>query len=202
VSPLEPEASVDRRYDGFKVVAALAVVMWVVEVINSVDHYDLNQFGIEPRKLEGLDGVLFAPFLHGSWGHLIGNTIPFVIMGCAVALKGAGRVLAVTAIVGLVSGLGTWLISPDHSITVGASGIVFGYATYLLLQGFFDREVVGILIGVVVVALWGTALLSSLAPHPGVSWQGHVFGAIGGAVAAELLRRDRRNKAAARPAEI
>ena len=85
-----------------------------------------------------------SPFLHGSWGHLIGNTLPFVVMGCAVALKGAARVLAVTVIVGLVAGLGTWLVSPDNTITVGASGIVFGYATYLLCQGFFDREFLGI----------------------------------------------------------
>jgi membrane associated rhomboid family serine protease len=165
--------------------------MWVVEVINALDHYDLNEYGIEPRDVDGLTGIVAAPFLHGSWGHLIGNTLPFVVMGFAVALKGAGRVLAVTAIVALVSGLGTWLVSPEYTITVGASGIVFGYAAYLLFQGFLDHEFLGIFIGLAVAALWGTALLSSLAPQPGVSWQGHLFGAVGGMIAAFALRRDR-----------
>jgi membrane associated rhomboid family serine protease len=181
----------DERLDGFVVVAAMAAVMWAVEVVNAIDHYDLNQYGIEPRQADGLIGVFASPFLHGSWGHLIGNTLPFVVMGFAVALKGAARVLAVTLIVGLVSGFGTWLVSPDNTITVGASGIVFGYATYLLCQGFFDREFLGIFIGLVVAALWGTALLSSLAPQPGVSWQGHFFGAVGGVIAAAALKRER-----------
>lgn len=190
----------DSRLDGFLVVAAMATLMWVVEVINAFDHYHLNSLGIEPRDADGLTGVVASPFLHASWGHLIGNTLPFVVMGFAVALKGAGRVIAVTVIVGLFSGLGTWLVSPEGSTTVGASGIVFGYATYLLCQGFFDREFTGILIGLVVAALWGTALLSSLAPQPGVSWQGHFFGAVGGVVAAAILKRERDLKDSPDPA--
>jgi membrane associated rhomboid family serine protease len=196
------EGKRDSRFDGFVVVAAMAALMWVVEVVNALDHYDLNQYGIEPRDADGLVGVVASPFLHGSWGHLIGNTLPFVVMGCAVALKGAGRVIAVTVIVGLVAGLGTWLVSPDNTITVGASGIVFGYATYLLCQGFFDREFLGIFIGLVVAALWGTALLSSLAPQPGVSWQGHFFGAVGGVIAAAALKRERERAAAGVQAAI
>ncbi len=191
---MAPEAGKQRdtRYDGFLVVAVMAAIMWGVEVINALDDYKLNSHGIEPRDVDGLDGIVFSPFLHGSWGHLIGNTLPFLVMGFAVAIKGAGRVLAVTGIVALVAGLGTWLVSPDNTITVGASGIVFGYAAYLLCQGFLDREALGILMGIGVAVLWGTALLSSLAPQPGVSWQGHFFGAVGGLSAAFVLRKNRR----------
>ena len=94
-----------------------------------------------------------------------------------------------TLIVGLVSGLGTWLVAPEGTIHIGASGIVFGYATYLLARGVFNRNVWEILIGVAVAAVWGTALLGGLMPQEGVSWQGHFFGAVGGVLAAWLLAR-------------
>ena len=92
----------------------------------------------------------------------------------------------------VVGGLGTWLLSPGHTPTVGASGLVFGYATYLLTRGFFDRRVLEILTGALVALTWGWVLLLSLVPQPSVSWEGHVAGAVGGVVAAWLLaRRDR-----------
>ena len=76
-----------------------------------------------------------SPFLHGSWSHLIGNTIPFIVLGMAIALGGLARVAAVTGIVALVGGLGTWLTAPSNSIVIGASGLIFGYATYLIARG-------------------------------------------------------------------
>jgi membrane associated rhomboid family serine protease len=91
----------------------------------------------------------------------------------------------------LVGGLGTWLVAPANVPTIGASGVVFGYAAYLFARGFFDRSVLEILIGVVVGVIWGGALLASLVPHNGISWQGHLFGLVGGVVAASLLRRER-----------
>jgi membrane associated rhomboid family serine protease len=130
--------------------------------------------------------------LHAGFGHLVANTVPFVVMGFAIALKGAFRVLGVTAIVVLVSGLGTWLFGPASSLHIGASGVVFGYATYLLTHGFFERDLLGIAIGLLVGAIWGTALLGGLLPQPGISWQGHLFGAIGGILAARTLSPSRR----------
>jgi membrane associated rhomboid family serine protease len=97
----------------------------------------------------------------------------------------------VTGIVMLVSGLGTWLVAPDNSIHIGASGIVFGYATYLVARGIFNRDAIEIAIGLGVVAIWGTALLGGLLPQDGVSWQGHFFGAVGGVLAARVLARPR-----------
>jgi membrane associated rhomboid family serine protease len=118
-------------------------------------------------------------------------------MGVIIALRGAARLAAATLIVIVVGGIGTWLISPSHTSTglpfstVGASGVVFGYATYLLARGFFDRSVLELLTGAVVGAVWGGALVASIVPQAGVSWQGHVSGAVGGVVAASLLRRRR-----------
>jgi membrane associated rhomboid family serine protease len=172
---------------GLRALGALVGVMWAVEIVNSLDSYRLDKDGIVPRSFAHLDGVLFAPFLHASWSHLISNTVPFVILGLAIALAGAVRLLEVSAIVALISGLGTWLIAPSNSVTVGASGIVFGYATYLISRGVFTRRVLEILLGVVVLVVFGGALLYDLIPHSGISWQAHLFGGIGGVVAASLL---------------
>jgi membrane associated rhomboid family serine protease len=180
-------ARTKTQIDGLRTLAALVAIMWAVEVVNSLDSYRLDKDGIVPRSFSHLDGVLFAPFLHASWSHLISNTVPFVILGLAIALAGAVRLLEVSAIVALISGLGTWLIAPSNSVTVGASGIVFGYATYLISRGVFDRHVLEILLGVVVLVLFGGALLYDLIPHSGISWQAHLFGGIGGVIAAAAL---------------
>jgi len=186
------QGSRDRRLDGIRALVGLVGIMWVVQLVNSVDNYDLSKDeGIVPRSISGLKGVVFSPFLHASWPHLIDNTIPFVILGLIIALAGAWRLLAVTAIIALVAGLGTWLISPSNSDTVGASGVVFGYATYLVARGFFNRNALEVGIGLVVGLLFGASLLASIVPHAGISWQDHVFGAIGGVIAARALTPQR-----------
>jgi membrane associated rhomboid family serine protease len=177
--------------EGIGLLFAIVALMWVVEVINSIDNNGLDGDGIYPRNVGRLWGILTAPFLHVSFAHLISNTIPFLFMGLIIALRGAGRVALVTLIVIVVGGLGTWLIAPSHSVTVGASGVVFGYAAYLLTRGLFDRSALELLTGAIVGVVWGGALLSSLVPHYGISWQGHASGAVGGVVAAWLLARER-----------
>jgi membrane associated rhomboid family serine protease len=186
--PSEPRTD---RIAGVQVVLALLAAMWVLEVVDVALDHRLDQYGIEPRDPDGLVGVVAAPFLHADFGHLIANTIPFVTLGIIIGLQGVARVVAVTGIVLLVSGLGTWLVAPDNSIHIGASGIVFGYAAYLLARGIFNRDLIEIAIGLGVVAIWGTALLGGLLPQDGVSWQGHFFGAVGGVLAARVFARPR-----------
>ena len=181
----------ENRLAGFKVIGVMVALMWGLEVIDATAGGSLDQYGIEPRDDGGLVGVVAAPFLHAGFGHLIANTVPFVVMGLVIAFKGAVRVLAVTAIVGLVSGLGTWLVAPEFTLHIGASGVVFGYATYLISRGVFNRDALELAVGLIVVLVWGTALLGGLRPEDGISWQGHLFGAIGGVVAARVLRRER-----------
>jgi membrane associated rhomboid family serine protease len=172
---------------GIQLLAAIVAVMWLVEVVNALDSNRLTLDGIYARNVDHLWGVLTAPFIHASWNHLIGNTIPLVFMGLIIALRGAARLALVTAIVIVIGGLGTWLVSPSNVSTIGASGVVFGYATYLLVRGLFDRSALEMLTGAVVGAVWGGALLTSVVPHAGISWQGHVCGGVAGVIAAYLL---------------
>ena len=187
----------ERRRDSVQGVALLVGIvafMWLVEVINTLDSNHLDSDGIVPRDVDRLWGIFTAPFLHVSFAHLIDNTVPFVFMGVIIALRGAWRLAMVTLIVVLVSGLGTWLVAPSGYVTVGASGVVFGYATYLFTRGLFDRSPLEILTGIVVGVVWGGALVSSIVPHHGISWQAHACGAVGGVVAAWLLSGRRREQ--------
>jgi membrane associated rhomboid family serine protease len=188
------EAATPSRTDspvvrGMILVAGMAALMWLVEVVDQVAGGRLDRNGIEPRELDGLDGIAWAPFLHDGFDHLIGNTIPFLLLGFAIALGGVARVILVTAIVAVVGGLGTWLIAPANTVHIGASGIVFGYAAYLVARGLFSRSVAQIVLGVVVLVVWGATLLQGLVPEDGISWQGHLFGAVGGVLAARFLHR-------------
>ncbi len=177
--------------DGLRTLGALVAILWAVEIVNALDSYRLDSDGIVPRSFSHLYGIVFAPFLHASFGHLLSNTVPFVILGAAIALAGAGRLLLVSLIVALVSGAGTWLTAPAGSVTVGASGVVFGYATYLISRGLFNRKLVEVGLGLVVLVLFGGALIYDLIPHSGISWQAHLFGGIGGVIAAAGLSRGR-----------
>lgn len=180
----------DPRVAGMKVVLALAAVMWVSEVLDVILDHRLDEYGVQPRDADGLVGIVAAPFLHAGFGHLAGNSVPFLALGFGIALGGLVRVVAVTVIVALVAGAGTWLVGPENSIHVGASGVVFGYATYLISRGLFERNLVHLAVAAVVAVGYGGVLLGGLLPEEGVSWQGHLFGAIGGVLAARLLAPD------------
>ena len=176
----------EDRVRGLALVAGMVVVMWALEVVDLVGG-NLDSDGIHPRDVDGLPGIALAPFLHAGWGHLIGNTLPFLVLGFTIALGGLARTAAVTVIVALVAGFGTWLLGPPHTNHIGASGLVFGFAAYLVARGAWSHRPLHLLVGLIVLAIYGTTLVFGLVPTPGVSWQGHLFGAVGGVVAARAL---------------
>ena len=180
-----------NRQRGLVLVGAMAGVMWLSEIADAIVGHPLDRYGIEPRAPDGLTGIAAAPFLHSGFDHLAANTVPFLVMGAVIAVGGLLRVAAVTAIVALVGGLGTWLTAPESTIHIGASGVVFGYASYLIARGFFDRSALELAVGALVALVWGGALLGGLLPQEGVSWQGHFFGALGGILAGRVLVRRR-----------
>jgi membrane associated rhomboid family serine protease len=184
------------RTNALLLVAAMVALMWAIEVVDVVAGHRLDRYGIHPRDVDGLAEILSAPFLHAGFGHLISNTLPFAVMGAAIALGGLARVALVTLLVAVVSGLGTWLVAPSNSVHLGASGVVFGYAAYLVTRGVLSRRVTELAVGAIVVGIWGFGLLQGLLPQDRISWQAHLFGAVGGVIAASLLAERRRKTTA------
>jgi membrane associated rhomboid family serine protease len=196
-----PAAPAEKKTPAWKVggatVVSFVALLYVIEAIDTVTGGRLDDDGIRPWTLDGLWGILWAPLLHGGWPHLIANTVPALVLGFLVALAGMGRFIAATAIVWVLGGLGTWLIgnlgAPRYNgITVetnhiGASGLIFGWLTFLIVFGFFTRTVWEIVVGIVVFFFYGGVLLGVLPGTFGVSWQGHLCGALAGVFAAYVL---------------
>jgi membrane associated rhomboid family serine protease len=187
------------RANGLTLVAAMIALMWITEVVDVAAGHRLDDYGIHPRDVDGLPEIVSAPFLHVGFAHLLSNTVPFAVMGAAIALGGLARVALVTAIVAFVSGLGTWLIAPANTVHLGASGVVFGYATYLVARGILSKRLIDLAVGALVVVVWGIGMLQGLLPQDHISWQAHVFGAIGGVCAASILAERRPQPASATP---
>lgn len=177
------------------VALGFTVLLYLVELVDVVLPADLDQGGILARDLSGLDGVLWAPLLHAGWGHLLSNTVPVLVFAFLAMSAGIGRWVLVTAIIWVLSGIGVWLIAPDNTVTVGASGVAFGWLAFLLVRGIFNRAVGQILVAVVLLGIWSGMLWGLLPGDPGVSWQGHLFGALSGVFAAWVLARVDKSRA-------
>jgi membrane associated rhomboid family serine protease len=187
-----------RTWSGALAVMCLLVAgLWVIEIVNAAQGQSLDRFGLRPRRVDGLWGVLLQPFLHANYGHILSNTAPLVLLGWAVLLAGWRVWLAVTAIVVLLGDFVTWLVAPS-GIIVGASGLAFGWLGYLLARAYFTRKLKWILVAVAALFFFGT-FLSNLLPNfsSTISWQAHVCGFGAGIVAGAVLHYRRR--AAPRP---
>ncbi|MFB2893832.1 rhomboid family intramembrane serine protease [Aerosakkonemataceae cyanobacterium BLCC-F50] len=172
------------------ILGGTVALMWIVEFFDLIVFRGrLDYFGIIPGSTIGLRGILFAPFLHGNFVHLAANTIPFITLGWLIMLRETSDFFIVSAISMIVSGLGVWLFAPPNSIHIGASGVVFGYLGYLLFRGYFQRSPGSIILSLFVGSLYGSMIWGVFPSQIGISWQGHLFGFIGGAIAARLLTR-------------
>ncbi|WP_371664970.1 rhomboid family intramembrane serine protease [Streptomyces sp. NBC_00280] len=165
-------------------------LLWLLEVVDVVSGHALDGLGITPRTTSELVDVVPAAFIHFGFAHVAANSVPLLVLGFLAALGGLRRFAAVCALIIVADGLGVWLISPAHSNTAGASGLIFGLFGYLIVTGFVERRPLGILVGLLVAAVWGTSILTGLAPtQTGISWQGHLVGLISGVGAAFVFRR-------------
>jgi membrane associated rhomboid family serine protease len=198
---------------GGATILSFVALLYIIEVIDSLSGHHLDDNGIRPLETNGLWGIIFAPLLHSNWQHLMANTVPALILGFLVTLAGLSRFIYATAIVWIVGGFGTWLIGnigappgveTDH---IGASGLIFGWLTFLVCFGLFTRTVWQIVVGIVVLLFYGGVLLGVLPGTYGVSWQGHLCGALAGLLAAYVLSRPERKarqlrKSRARPPSL
>jgi membrane associated rhomboid family serine protease len=175
-------------------VGAVALA-WIVELLDVlVLDSRLDRYGIEPRDQEGLRGIVLAPVLHGGLAHVAANTLPFLSLGALVALRTLRVLGIVTVVVALVGGLGVWLVGEAGSVHVGASGLVFGYIGFLLLRGIVERTPGSLLVSLLVAVLFGGALVGVVPTDGSVSWEGHLFGFLGGLLAARVVPARRRQR--------
>ncbi|MFD3516634.1 rhomboid family intramembrane serine protease [Streptomyces sp. NPDC058657] len=165
-------------------------LLWALEAVGSATGA-LDTFGLSPRSLPELRDVLPMAFLHHGFDHLASNTLPLLVLGFIAALSGIRRFAAVVLTIMLTGGLGVWLTAPEYSVTAGASGVVFGLFGYLVVRGFVDRRPWDVVVGVVVAAVYGSLLWGVLPTNEAISWQGHLFGLVGGVAAAFWFRRGR-----------
>jgi membrane associated rhomboid family serine protease len=172
-------------------VGAPVVAGWAVFAANAVAGGGLIQYGVVPRTVTGLRGILFAPFLHGSLEHIAANTIPFLVLGWLVLVRDARHFIPVTLASMLGAGLMAWLLGAPGSVHIGASGVIFGYLGFLMLSGWFARSFGSILLSLGVTALWGGLVFGVMPGQPGISWQAHLGGFVGGVLAARSLARKR-----------
>lgn len=193
VTPLPATRALNRVLPAAPVPAALTMLLftallYVVEVVDLATGGALEyEGGIISRATYGLDGILFAPLLHGGWEHLWGNTVPFLVLGFLAMAGGITQFVGVTAVIWLGGGAAVWLFGPDDRYTVGASGVIFGWLAFLLVRGFFARSAKQIVLAVALFAIWGGVLWGVLPSDPHVSWQAHLFGALAGVLAAWLV---------------
>jgi membrane associated rhomboid family serine protease len=172
--------------------AILLGAMWVIEVIDFVaTSGGLDQLGIRPRSKSGLWGIFRAPFLHAGWQHLSANSVPFVVLGLLVLLRGLRDFLGSTLIIIVLGGSGVWLFGQSNSVHVGASGLIFGYFGFLVVIGILERSLVGVLTSVSVVFLYGGIIWGVLPTTSYISWEGHLFGLLAGAMAAKWLVKEK-----------
>ena len=176
------------------ILATFVAIFWLLEILDQfVFRGSLDYFGIIPHQVIGLRGILFAPFLHGNFPHLIANTVPFLILGWLVMLQETSDFFIVTGLTMLVGGLGVWLFAAPGSIHIGASILIFGYLGFLLLRGYFQRNIPSILLSILVFLLYGGTIWGVLPSRPGISWQGHLFGFLGGVLAAKLIATEKKH---------
>jgi membrane associated rhomboid family serine protease len=193
---------------GAATILTFVALLYLVELIDQMTRHSLDANGIRPLETDGLWGIVFAPVLHESWQHLMANTVPLLVLGFLMTLAGLSRFVWATAIVWILGGFGTWLIGDvgsscgptDH---IGASGLIFGWLAFLLVFGIFVRRVSNIIIGLLVMFAYGGILLGAmpvLGLCGGVSWQGHLCGAIAGVAAAYMLSAPERKARGGRTA--
>ncbi|MEO5873686.1 MAG: rhomboid family intramembrane serine protease [Streptosporangiaceae bacterium] len=178
-----------RALSAVAVVGLMLAVMWVLELVDYAGDGVLDQYGIRSRDFSDLPDIFSAPFLHANLDHLAANTVPFAILGLVAAIRGVGKFLLMNLIVIVVGGVGVWFTGPSNAETLGASILVFGYFGYIVGRGVFERRIADAVIAVVVALFYWTILYGLVPNNDQISWQGHLFGLIGGLISSFVLRR-------------
>lgn len=176
-----------KKFVTFEPLVFVAAI-WIVFLVDSLLPVDFNHFGIIPRNITGLVGIVFSPFLHANLFHIISNSVPLLVLGCFVRLNGRSTYWFATVGIMAIGGLGTWLFSTGGMV-VGASGLVFGYWSFLIVNGILKKSLLSIALSVVTLLFYGGLLFSFIHFSHYISWAGHFWGAIGGFSVAYLSNK-------------
>ena len=188
------EIDVDEARKAFFLMVGFIGVIWILQIANWADHYQLDQsYGVLPHSLGHLGAIFTAPFLHFSWNHIEGNSGPLFVFGFLAAYRGVVKFLGVTLVVAITSGLAVWLFQGSSELTVGASGLIFGYFGYVLTRGILERNLIDALAAIVIGLSYAYILTVAIPGAHGVSWIGHLGGLIGG-IASGWIFRTRRSR--------
>ena len=180
--------STTKLPSGLRLVAVALGIMWVAEIIDMFLGGRLDGHGIIPRRIAGLDGILWSPFLHDGFSHLISNTVPFAVLSGLVLVQGVRRWINASVIIVIAGGLLVWAFAiGSNELHIGASGWVFGLFGFLVVSAILERKLISIGIGLVALFFYGSTILFGFIPRPGLSWEGHLFGFIAGIIAARIL---------------
>ena len=173
--------------DHATLLTCVVVLLWAIELADGLLGGTLDRFGIRPRDMNGLQGIFFAPFLHANWLHLIGNTVPLVVLSTLILARDRGEWIFVTILAALGSGFGTWLFGAPNTLHIGASGVIFGYFGYLVTRAWFDRSIGSMVVSLLVIAMFGGMIWGVSPIQRGISWEGHLFGLLTGVGTAWLV---------------
>ena len=176
------------------IVLGLAGLLVVLQVINALTGNALDMFALIPREFYGASGILFSPFIHGSFVHLWSNLFGFIVLSGLIIWQGIGHYCKITLFIMISTGTLVWLLGPTHTIIVGASGVIFGYLGYLLSQAFISADKTSILIALAVGFFYGGALFGIFPGTPGVSWESHLAGLVCGIFAAYFWKENKKIK--------
>jgi membrane associated rhomboid family serine protease len=185
-----------RRWQQIPLILGCVALLWGIECVNALLNHRLNRWGILPRTFVGLVGIPLSPFLHGSFAHLILNTVPLVTLGSFVAFYGVRLFLAVSLWIILLSGGALWLFGRS-AYHVGASSVLFGYFGYLVARGWYERSVTALLVALLTLVLYGSIVWGILPTWAYISWEGHLFGLLAGVLVARLATPQRRDTSVA-----
>ena len=157
--------------------AALLAIFWGVAVVNVLMAYSLSTFGIVPRTLHGLLGVLLAPFIHISLAHVLANSAPFFFLAAVMQkTRGTMHFVVLSVIFVVLGGLMVWTFGRGHSTHAGASGLIFSYMGFFMVAGAMHRDWVNMAVALIVTFFYGSMLFGVFPSNEAVSWEGHAFG--------------------------
>lgn len=185
---LESVGILDQLKSRFIFIMGFVGILWVIEIINTIFNHHLSEFGVLPRHISGLPGIIFSPFLHGSIGHLMLNSMPLILLGGLVMFRGIWKFVRISLIITILSGLGVWIFG-RLAYHVGASGLIFGFFGFLLASAWFEKKLSSIFFAALVFFVYGGLLWGVFPSSPHISWEGHLFGLLAGGVAARFESR-------------